>query len=228
MESPQLEERLVSICRQLVTRRWQVREADPCGMGPAVECCNPQQMNLLHLAAALGLLRVICTLLNWRLENSSPPLDQEVNPLACDSLGYTPLMWACANGHRDVVALLAQWDSSALNVTDRTGKSVAVVARQRGHAALAEELESRKILSARGRTTGDYHSSVTLAVSAENTASSTTTRQMLLAKRSSVDNVSSQANDNGGWRRPNLVKGHKLSRYGLEHFCWWPQTLKLI
>ena len=33
---------------------------------------------LLHLAVALGLLRLLCTLLNWRLENSSPPADVDL------------------------------------------------------------------------------------------------------------------------------------------------------
>jgi len=116
-------------------------------------------------------------------------------------------MWACANGHRDVVALLAQWDPSAMNISDKSGRNVAVVARQRGHTILAEELETRTILTVRGRSTTPLASPVT----------SVTSRQMLMAKRSSVDSISSasQANNNDAnycWRRPPVVKGQKLSR----------------
>lgn len=110
----------------------------------------------------------------------------QVDPLACDVHGYTPLMWACANGHRDVVALLAQWDSSALNIADRNGKTVAAVARQRGHNAMAEELESRKILSARGRSAGEYHSAITLSLcpsTAESATTLTTTTTVAASNR---------------------------------------------
>ena len=80
-----VEEQLVSVCRQLVSRRWQSALGGPRGV-------SDNEMNLLHLAAALGLLRVICSLLNWRLENSSTPLEKETNPLARDAHGYTPLV----------------------------------------------------------------------------------------------------------------------------------------
>lgn len=124
-------------------------------------------------------------------------------------------MWACANGHRDVVALLAQWDSSTMNITDRNGKCVAEIAVQRGHTALAEELKSGRILSARGRSTGE-----TLAcpsVLQGNAEANTHSRQMLMAKRSSVDNVSNQHSggnhDCSGWRKPAQIKSHRLSRF---------------
>ena len=179
-------------------------------------------MNLLHLAAALGLLRVLCTLLNWRLENSSPALEREMSPLANDQQGYTPLMWACAQGHRDVVALLAQWDPSALNVHDRSGKSAWDVARQRGHHSLAEELETRRILSVR-RSTAEPPPPISLnkpSSSKPAAGESVAARQMLMAKRSSVDSVPNNNNNNepvtnnhpGYWRRPNAAKAHKLSR----------------
>ena len=230
------EEQLVSICRQLVAWRWKTPPPSP----PAQQLDAEMRTNLLHLAAALGLLRVICTLLNWRLENSSQWLEQEMNPLACDHQGYTPLMWASAHGHRDVVALLAQWDPTALNIQDRTGRSVWTVARQRGHHSLAEELETRRILSVR-RCTGSEPpaapppacSNTPAAAAAGSKAASSgklgdsiSTRQMLMAKRSSVDSV--QPNNNGQetgnatqpgyWRRPNMAKSHKLSRFAIVFF----------
>lgn len=225
----------MSICRQLVTKRWrpgphQQSAADDPSSNTNGTQQQQQQMNLLHLAAALGLLRVLCTLLNWRLENSSPALEREMSPLASDQQGYTPLMWACSQGHRDVVALLAQWDPSALNVHDRSGKSAWDVARQRGHHSLAEELETRRILSVR-RSTVEPQQPLPLPPpqlaqlnkpSPSKPAESVAARQMLLAKRSSVDSVPNNNNNNnneplghnhqGYWRRPNAAKAHKLSR----------------
>ena len=239
VEMHSAEEQMVSICRQLVGKRWKnqsldIEESSCSTSGPSSSTSSSitnDKMNVLHLAAALGLLRVICTLLNWRLENSSPRLESEMNPLAVDQqMGYTPLMWACAHGHRDAVALLAQWVPSALDVLDRTGQTAWTVARQRGHHALADELESRRILSVRrsvnvanietlpipatiGKTSG---------ASTKTLGDTVTTRQMLMAKRSSVDSVSNNnevgGNNNnqpggGYWRRPNLAKAHKLSRF---------------
>ena len=93
-----VEEQLVSVCRQLVSRRWQSTLSGSRGIQQQQQQqqhhqhLSDNEMNLLHLAAALGLLRVICSLLNWRLENSSTPLENETNPLACDTQGYTPLV----------------------------------------------------------------------------------------------------------------------------------------
>lgn len=191
-----------------------------------------EKMNILHLTAALGLLRVICTLLNWRLENTSPRLESEMNPLAVDQqMGYTPLMWACAHGHRDAVALLAQWAPSALDVADRSGQSAWVVARQHGHHALADELETRRILSVRRSNVANIETPPipvkSSSVGTKTLGDAVTTRQMLMAKRSSVDSMSnnnemtgSGSNNNpppgsGYWRRPNVAKAHKLSRFTL-------------
>lgn len=227
VELQSAEEQLVSICRQLVTKRWRLNAQQP-GEDASSSHTNGtrQQMNLLHLAAALGLLRVLCTLLNWRLENSSPALEHEMSPLASDQQGYTPLMWACAQGHRDVVALLAQWDPSALNVHDRSGRSAWDVARQRGHHSLAEELETRRILSVRRSTAEPSLPPPSLVQLNKSNCSSkpiesVAARQMLLAKRSSVDSVPNNNNNNepagnnhqAFWRRPNAAKAHKLSRY---------------
>lgn len=217
VEIQSAEEQLVSICRQLVAKRW--KPVPQTGLGAdEAPTGNSGQTNLLHLAAALGLLRVICTLLNWRLENSSPWLEREMNPLACDPQGYTPLMWASAHGHREVVALLAQWEPAALNVHDQSGKSVWTVARQRGHHALAEELESCRILSVRRSTTDPIPPPSTKS-NASKPGDSIASRQMLMAKRSSVDSVPNNgqevgnASQHGYWRRPNIAKNHKLSRW---------------
>lgn len=49
-------------------------------------------MTLLHLAAALGYSRLVCSLLHWRTENSSLVLDTEIDALSRDDNGYTPLV----------------------------------------------------------------------------------------------------------------------------------------
>lgn len=49
-------------------------------------------MTLLHLAAALGYSRLVCSLLHWRTENSSLLLDTEIDALSRDDHGYTPLV----------------------------------------------------------------------------------------------------------------------------------------
>lgn len=218
VELQSAEEQLVSICRQLVTKRWRSPQSTD-------ETSISGHMNLLHLAAALGLLRVLCTLLNWRLENSSPALEREMNPLASDQQGYTPLMWACAQGHRDVVALLAQWDPTALTAQDRSGKTAWDIARHRGHHSLAEELETRRILSVRRATTEPSPQPLNKPSSSGKPGGETiAARQMLMAKRSSVDSMPSNNNNNNNeavnshqafWRRPNVAKAHKLSRYKL-------------
>ena len=49
---------------------------------------------LLHLSAALGLTRLTCSLLHWAAESPGPQLAREVDALALDSEGYTPLVSA--------------------------------------------------------------------------------------------------------------------------------------
>lgn len=47
---------------------------------------------LLHLSAALGLTRLTCSLLHWAAESPGPELAREVDALALDSQGFTPLV----------------------------------------------------------------------------------------------------------------------------------------
>lgn len=49
-------------------------------------------LTLLHLAAALGFSRLVCTLLHWRTENSSLMLEREVDAMSQDKRGCTPLV----------------------------------------------------------------------------------------------------------------------------------------
>lgn len=49
-------------------------------------------MTLLHLAAALGYSRLVCTMFTWRSENPSVILETEIDALSQDSKGFTPLV----------------------------------------------------------------------------------------------------------------------------------------
>ncbi|KAH6988897.1 ankyrin repeat-containing domain protein, partial [Ilyonectria sp. MPI-CAGE-AT-0026] len=55
---------------------------------------------------------------------------------ARDSLGLTPLNWACLRGDRAGVELLLQWNADP-NITDLNGKSPIHQATDHGHAAIA-------------------------------------------------------------------------------------------
>ena len=52
----------------------------------------PLTTTLLHLSASLGLTRLTCSLLHWAAESPGPRLAREVDALALDSEGYTPLV----------------------------------------------------------------------------------------------------------------------------------------
>lgn len=49
-------------------------------------------MTLLHLAAALGYIKLVGSLLTWRSENPNAILETEVDALSQDQQGFTPLV----------------------------------------------------------------------------------------------------------------------------------------
>ncbi|NWT24597.1 CMTA1 protein, partial [Cardinalis cardinalis] len=79
-------------------------------------------MTLLHLAAAQGYASLVEALRRWRtLAVESLELEQEIDPLNVDHFSCTPLMWACALGHREAAERLCRWDRRALAVPDTLG-----------------------------------------------------------------------------------------------------------
>ncbi|XP_074023524.1 calmodulin-binding transcription activator 2-like, partial [Numenius arquata] len=99
-------------------------------------------MTLLHLAAAQGYARLVEALRRWRaLAADSLELEQEVDPLNVDHFSCTPLMWACALGHREAAERLCHWERRALAVPDTLGRFPLGLARARGHLALVTRLE---------------------------------------------------------------------------------------
>ncbi|NXV03331.1 CMTA1 protein, partial [Cettia cetti] len=103
-------------------------------------------MTLLHLAAAQGYAGLVEALRRWRaLAVDSLELEQEIDPLNVDHFSCTPLMWACALGHREAAERLCRWDRRALAVPDSLGRLPLALARARGHLALVTRLEELQV-----------------------------------------------------------------------------------
>ncbi|XP_050435483.1 calmodulin-binding transcription activator 1-like [Adelges cooleyi] len=93
---------LVDYCDQKKQLTW--KSESECNIKPL-----ETGTTLLHIAAFLGYSKLVCKLLQWKLENASLFLELEVNVSKQDRDGYTPLMWACKKGHKDTAVLLCQW-----------------------------------------------------------------------------------------------------------------------
>ena len=76
--------------------------------------------------------RLIVCLLRWREENPSIVLEYEVDALRRDSYGYTPLAWACTQGHREAALLLYRWNSQALTTKNDKNHTPLQIATLRG------------------------------------------------------------------------------------------------
>lgn len=133
-KQPNFEERLVSYCQKLTQRTWRSATPTPWGV-------SHKGMTLLHLAAALGYSRLVCTMLTWRSDNSSMILEAETDALSQDEDGYTPLMWACAKGHLEVATILYRYNHNALNVKNTQKMSSLDVAKANNHQNVIQELE---------------------------------------------------------------------------------------
>ncbi|XP_025407991.1 calmodulin-binding transcription activator 1 isoform X2 [Sipha flava] len=99
---PNFEDHLVNYCEKMKQFSWKSESE-----------CNVKHLDtettILHMAAFLGYSKLVCILLQWKLENVSMFLEMEVNVSKQDREGYTPLMWACKKGHKDTAILLCQW-----------------------------------------------------------------------------------------------------------------------
>eukprot|EP00095_Tigriopus_kingsejongensis_P010378 maker-scaffold251_size238241-snap-gene-1.17 protein:Tk10378 transcript:maker-scaffold251_size238241-snap-gene-1.17-mRNA-1 annotation:"calmodulin-binding transcription" len=84
---------------------------------------SKDETTLLHLSAALGYTKLTCALIQWVTVKPIPVLKKEINALAQDPEGFTPLMKACLNGKKDTALLLYQWSPAALKVLNFDGES---------------------------------------------------------------------------------------------------------
>ncbi|XP_050061886.1 calmodulin-binding transcription activator 1 isoform X6 [Aphis gossypii] len=105
---PNFEDQLVNYCEKMKQFSWKSESE-----------YNLKQLEtettILHMAAFLGYSKLVCILLQWKLENVSLFLEMEVNVSKQDREGYTPLMWACKKGHKDTAVLLCQWYQTVQN-----------------------------------------------------------------------------------------------------------------
>ncbi|OQR73106.1 hypothetical protein BIW11_03647 [Tropilaelaps mercedesae] len=116
------EERMILMCAELSRMQWprglQMTEALPSGIGgsggqPTLPSSQLElkttahgDLTLLHLVAALGYSKLMSEMLRWRTDNPSWLLEAELDGLATDGQGNTPLHWACARGHLEIVRQL--------------------------------------------------------------------------------------------------------------------------
>ena len=98
-------------------------------------------MTLLHLSAALGFNRLICTLLKLWRESDSQLVREEMNPLRKDEFACTPLTWACALGQTDTALLLLESEPKALLEPDARGRMPLQLARDRGFLDVVDVIE---------------------------------------------------------------------------------------
>ncbi|NXB97051.1 CMTA2 protein, partial [Vidua chalybeata] len=137
------EARVVAICEAMMAQPgWSGTSLGTSGTSMLAHGVTFRGMTLLHLAAAQGYASLVEALRRWRaLAVESLELEQEIDPLNVDHFSCTPLMWACALGHREAAERLCRWDRRALAVPDTLGRLPLALARARGHLALVTRLE---------------------------------------------------------------------------------------
>ncbi|XP_023344878.1 calmodulin-binding transcription activator 2 isoform X5 [Eurytemora carolleeae] len=145
----EFEDQLVTMCQKLTTDEWgekglggiKMRE-EGGGMKTRSDGLDSDtEESILHLAASLGLSRLVCSLLHWAAERPGKRIGREVDALAKDGLGYTPLMLACREGRREVATILYHWNSTAATMRNKQGQTCAEVAGGSRCPQFKEELE---------------------------------------------------------------------------------------
>ena len=92
-----MEDVLVSLVDRLTQKSW--KAADEVGGNDSDDLRIPEfmtqkyrGMTILHLAASLGYSRLTSSLLHWSADNPTLTLQTEIDALAQDSEGFTPLV----------------------------------------------------------------------------------------------------------------------------------------
>ena len=128
------EDRLIVACEIFQRTRSSVRNATK-GDKPF------RGMTLLHLSAALGFKRLVCTLLKLWRDSESSLVKEEMNPLRKDEFACTPLTWACALGQTDTALVLLESEPKALLEPDARGRMPLQLARDRGFLDVVDVIE---------------------------------------------------------------------------------------
>ena len=88
----EFEDQLVTMCQKLTTDEWGEDGWGGMRSGEEGLSFSDQDESVLHLAASLGLGRLVCSLLHWAAELPGKRIGREVDALARDSHGFTPLV----------------------------------------------------------------------------------------------------------------------------------------
>ncbi len=142
-----MEDVLVSLVDRLTHRSWKkADDSTPISLAaafkiPAFMTQKYRGMTLLHLASSLGYTKLVCSLLHWSArENPVLTLQTEIDALAQDHEGFTPLMRSCLYGKRETALFLYRWNPTVIKVRNYDGESCLDLAAP--HEALFAELES--------------------------------------------------------------------------------------
>lgn len=82
----------MTLCQRLTCEDWTTGEGISGDLSSLSSSSQQFSTSLLHLAAALGLTRLTCSLLHWGAEKPGRRLCREVDPLSQDTEGFTPLV----------------------------------------------------------------------------------------------------------------------------------------
>ena len=99
-----------------------------------------ETMTVLHLASALGYIKLIQLLMNWVESNPNKIIQAEASPTTHDQFSLIPIMWSSAKGHFNTTCVLHQWAESTIETKDACGCTALALATENGHESLVEYL----------------------------------------------------------------------------------------
>ncbi|XP_075245796.1 calmodulin-binding transcription activator 2-like isoform X2 [Convolutriloba macropyga] len=101
----------------------------------------PRGLTMLHLAAALGMPRLIDT-----MRSCLPQIGglSDLNPATLDDQHCSALSWACARGNLECALILHNWCHEMLSARNRFDLTPLMIAKMRGHVLLVETLADKE------------------------------------------------------------------------------------
>eukprot|EP00111_Clytia_hemisphaerica_P007587 TCONS_00022053-protein len=125
-----VEDKLIDVCKSLMSQTVDI------DFDYKIE----RTMTVLHLASALGYLKLIQLLMNWVESNPNKIIQVEACPTCVDQFSLVPIMWASAKGHFTTTCVLHQWAESTIELKDACGCTSLSLAMESGHESLVEYL----------------------------------------------------------------------------------------